>query len=141
TFIQYALLREFKTDNVVYHGLAGHIFAKGLKNVLKVRIIADWQDRVQLVMKRDRIGREEAIKFLKKIDLDRRIWSQSLYGINPEEPENYDLVIHIQNLYSKDAADIICHTVKLERFQTTPESIKFLEERIESYKRLVDNLK
>ena len=110
TFIQYAILREFQTDNVVYHGLAGHIFARGLKNALKVRIIADWSDRVQLIMNRDKISREQATRVLRKIDLQRRNWSQSLYGIDPADPENYDLVIHIQNLSVDDAAEIIFHT-------------------------------
>jgi cytidylate kinase len=138
TFIQYAILREFQNDNVVYHGLAGHIFARGLKHALKVRIIADWFDRVQIIMSRDGINREQAIKILKKIDLQRLNWSQSLYGIDPGDPQHYDLVIHIQNLNVEDAVDLICHTVNLERFKKTHESQKELEARVETYRKIVE---
>jgi len=141
TFIQYALLREFVKDNVVYHGLAGHIFAKGLKNSLKVRINSDWQDRVQLEMQREGISREKAMKLLKKEDLERKRWSQGLYGIDPNQPEHYDLVIHIKHLSPTDAADIICHTLSLDCFKTTPESQKELEDRVDMYRRFVGNIK
>ena len=52
-FIRAALLNHFQKDNVVYHGLAGHFFVKGVFHVLKVRIIADMEERVRLVMRRE----------------------------------------------------------------------------------------
>ena len=44
TFIacyQSALARHVRKDNVVYHGLAGHLLLTGVPHVFKVRIIAD----------------------------------------------------------------------------------------------------
>src|SRR5271157_5719624 len=45
-YIRAALLRQVEKDNVVYHGLAGHFLLQGIPQVLKVRIIADLEDRV-----------------------------------------------------------------------------------------------
>ncbi|RLC29654.1 MAG: cytidylate kinase-like family protein [Deltaproteobacteria bacterium] len=126
-YIQSALLKNLKQDNVVYHGLAGHFFLKGVSHVLKVRIIADMEDRVKHEMEREGISREDALEMLKKDDEQRVKWSKYLYGIDTRDPSLYDLVIHIHKITVEDAADIICDTVKLDHFKTTPESQKKME--------------
>jgi len=58
SFIHAEILEHFRRDNVVYHGLAGHFFVKGISHVLKVRVIADLEDRVELEM--DQVARQRA---------------------------------------------------------------------------------
>jgi cytidylate kinase len=127
-FIQAALLRQFQRDNVVYHGFAGHFFVKGVSHVLKVRIIADLDERVRMVMERDGISRKEALRFLEKIDDERRKWSRHLYGIDSWDPALYDLVVHIRKFQAEDAVELICHSLTFERFQTTPESKRAMDD-------------
>ncbi len=121
-FIKAAVLKHCKNDNVVYHGFAGHFFVKEIPHVLKVRIIADLEDRVKLVMERDGISKNEALRFIRKLDEERTKWSQHLYGINTWDPALYDLVIHIKRITIDNAVEIICNNVGLKQFQTTPES-------------------
>ena len=128
TFIQAEILNHFKKDNVVYHGLAGHFFAKGICHVLKVRIIADLDDRVRLEMEREGISRKEALSIIRKDDEERRKWSKYLYGIDTWNSTNYDLVIHIHKLKVKDAVDMICYAARLEQFQATPESQRAIDD-------------
>jgi cytidylate kinase len=52
SFVEEAFLAHVQKDNVVYHGQAGHFFLKDIKHALKVRIIADIEDRVQLEIER-----------------------------------------------------------------------------------------
>ncbi len=52
SFVEEAFLAHVQKDNVVYHGLAGHFFLKDVKHALKVRIIADFEDRVRLEIER-----------------------------------------------------------------------------------------
>jgi cytidylate kinase len=128
TYIQAALLRHVQKDNVVYHGLAGHFLLEGISHVLKVRILSDWDDRVVLEMERENISQKEAERILKSDDEQRRKWSKHLYRIDTAVPSLYDLVLHIKNLTSDDAVDIVCHTVGLPHFQTTTESQQALED-------------
>jgi cytidylate kinase len=123
-----ALLERVQKDNVVYHGLAGHFYLKGITHVLKVRILADLEDRVRLEMAREGISREEALYILKKDDHERRQWSLKLFGVDTWDPSLYDLVIHISKISVDDAVAIICHTVGLEHFKTTLESQKALND-------------
>lgn len=128
TFIRAEMLNHFRKGNVVYHGLAGHFFVKGISHVLKVRIVADLEDRVRLEMEREGISREEARSILLKDDEERRKWSEHLYGIDTSDSINYDMVIHIHKLTVDDAVDMICRAARLEKFQVTPESQRAIDD-------------
>ncbi len=127
-YFQAALLRFAREDNIVYHGLAGHFFLPRISHVLKVRIIADLEDRIRLEMDHEGISYGEALRQLKKDDEQRRKWSYTLYGIDTTDSALYDLVIHIQKISVPDAADIIVHTVNRAAFQTTEESLKSIRD-------------
>ena len=152
-YIQAALLEHFQKDNVVYHGLAGHYFVRGISHVLKVRIIGETEDRVNVLMEREAVfeqaasamrgleveglpqlgrqrgmSKEQALQVLHDIDEARRKWGQYLYGIDTHDPSLYDLVIHIRKLSTDDAADIICHAARLDCFQATAESRQAMDD-------------
>jgi len=127
-YIRAALLRHAQKDNLVYHGLAGHFLLKGIPHVLKVRIIADLDERVKEEMKRENISAEEARRILLKDDEERRKWSKTLYGIDTRDPILYDLVINITDITTDDAVDVIRCTLKNPRFQTTPQGKNLVTE-------------
>jgi len=122
TYIEAALLKYLREDNIVYHGLAGHFFVNNMTHVLKIRIIADMEERIRLEMEKEKISRDEAEQIIKNDDEQRRRWSLSLYGIDTGNPGLYDLLIHIGKISTEAAVEIICNTVKLNCFQTTPQS-------------------
>ncbi len=101
---------------------------RDIPHILKVRIIADLEDRVKIVMDRDGISRKEALHLLEKVDKQRRKWGRELYGIDTWDPILYDLVLHIHKITVDDAVDIICHNAQLKHFQTTPESQKAMDD-------------
>jgi cytidylate kinase len=119
---QSALARRAQKDNVVYHGLAGHILLKGIPHVLKVRIIADLADRVKSEMNREKISEQEARSVILKDDQERGRWTRSLFGVDPWDSSLYDLVLHIHKLTVDDAVAFICEAAKLKQFATTPEA-------------------
>lgn len=127
-YIQSALLKHLQKDNVVYHGFAGHFFVKDITHVLKVRIIADMEDRVKFVMERDRVPRKKAISFISKIDNQRRKWSRHLYGIDTWDSSLYDIVLHIVRITDDEAVQILQTTLELPCFRTTPESQRALDD-------------
>ncbi len=126
-YIRAALLAKVQKDNVVYHGLAGHFFLQGVPHVLKVRIIADMEDRVSEEMKRENISPEKARHILKKDDEERRKWGLHLYGHDTRDSSLYDLVLTIQTMTVDDAVKIVLNAVQLPCYQTTPESQRILD--------------
>ena len=127
-FIKSALLNHLKDDNVVYHGLAGHFFVQDVPHALKVRVLADMEDRIQLEMERTGIDADKARRMLEKDDEERRKWGQRLYGIDTTDPKLYDLVVHIKHITVDDAADMICEFVSKKQYKTTPESKHMIED-------------
>jgi len=128
-YIRYALVQHVKEDNVVYHGLAGHLLLKGIPNVLKVRVIADLADRVRAEMKREKISEKAARSLLLKDDEERRKWTQALYGVDSRDSSLYDLVVHVHKLTVDDAVEIISDAVQRTPFKTT----KQVRQKMEDY--------
>ncbi|NQT91929.1 MAG: cytidylate kinase-like family protein [Lentisphaerae bacterium] len=126
-YIQEAFLEHVQKDNVVYHGLAGQFFLRGVGHTLKVRVIADLDDRVRLEMERENLTGDKARHVLKKDDYERRKWALALYGIDTADATLYDLVVHIRKISVNDAVGLISHTARLPHFQTTPESQQVLD--------------
>ena len=122
SYLKSALLQRVKTDNVVYHGLAGHFFLRGIPHVIKVRVIADMADRVKEEMKRENISAEKALYILKKDDEERRKWGIQVYGMDPWDSRLYDMVLNVKTLTVNDAIRILSNTARSTAFETTPES-------------------
>jgi len=127
-YIRAAILENLAKDNMVYHGFAGHFFIGDVSHVLKVRIIADMEQRLMYMMKREGVSREEAVRLVKKVDEERKKWGLKLYGIDPGNPSLYDLVLHINNINVNDAVATICQSARLKQFQTTHESKRALKD-------------
>lgn len=126
-YIRAALLKHVQKDNMVYHGIGGNFLLQGIPHVLKVRIVADLEDRVADEMKREGISAAEAREIIKKDDEERRNWGLHLHGADPWDPMLYDLVIHLHTITVDDAVSLISHTVQLPGFQTTPQSQQLID--------------
>jgi cytidylate kinase len=126
-YIKAAILNALAKGNVIYHGFAGHFFVRDISHVLKVRIIADMEERITYMMKRENVSKEDAVQLVKKVDEERTKWSLKLYGIDTWDTRLYDLVINIGKITLDHAVDLICQTVEIKAFQPTTESQKQIE--------------
>ena len=129
-FIRKAFLERIQKDNVIYHGLAGQFFTREIPNILKVRITADLDFRIKVVMKRENVSEEKAHQLINKIDEERSKWSMFLYGIDAKDPELYDIILHIHNMSVDDAVEILFNFAKRPCFKTTTETHKKLEDMV-----------
>jgi cytidylate kinase len=127
-YIKAALMKHIQKDNMVYHGLAGHFFLQEVPHVLKVRIVADLEDRIVEEMKRENISAAEARHILKKDDDERRRWGMQIFGVDTWDPMLYDMVLHIKSITVDCAVELILQAVESPCFQTTPSSQKILDD-------------
>ncbi|WP_300459023.1 cytidylate kinase-like family protein [Desulfobacula sp.] len=127
-YLRSALLNHMLKDNIVYHGLAGHYFLRDVSHTLKVRILANIDDRIREEMRRENISAEEARHILKKDDEERRKWGIKVYGVDTKDSKLYDIVIHIDKITVEDAVDILYETIQKPAFKTTQESQKKIED-------------
>jgi cytidylate kinase len=120
--IQAALLEHVVKDNVVYHGFAGQMLLADIAHVLRVRVIVEMEERVQLLMDRQQIPRQDAIRQIEHEDQERADWYRTFYRIDMNDPRLYDLVLHIGRLTIDDACDIVCRAAASRRVTATSES-------------------
>lgn len=127
-FIREALVNEVKSDNVVYHGYAGHLLLRGVPTVLRVRVIANMEYRIKAAMERNNLSREKAIKFIKERDEERAKWTRFLYHVDWLDPSLYDLVINLDHIGLDTACEAVCLAAASERLQMTPEARRIMDD-------------
>ena len=128
SYFRAAFLKHMAKDNIVYHGLSGHFFLQGIDHAIKVRIIANMEDRIKEEMKRENSSAEEARYILKKDDDERRKWAMSLYGKDTSNCNLYDLVLRVDIMTVEDVVGVLEGIIQQGRFDATPESTALLKE-------------
>ncbi|SMC85652.1 Cytidylate kinase [Desulfocicer vacuolatum DSM 3385] len=121
-FFQAALLNHVKKNNVVYHGLGGQFFLKGIPHVLKTRVIMGMDARAEEKAREENISKTSARRLLAKDDKERYNWGMHVYGVNTGSNDLYDLVLHLDHLTVSDCVSLICKTAQSNTFCPTPES-------------------
>ena len=127
-YIKAALLEYARKGNVIYHGHAGHLLLTEIPRVLKIRIIADKDDRINLLQKRENITKEAAAGIIENEDKNRIHWTRYLYKTDIHDPKLYDIVINIGNLTIEDACEIICLAAQSKTYRMTDESKRAVED-------------
>ena len=125
-YIQSALASHARADKIVYHGLAGHILLRNISHVLRVRINADLDLRISVLMERDKCSEAAARKQVARLDRERWKWTKSLYNLDPADPSLYDLILNISRFGVKDAVGLICRAAKLSRFASIALPCRYL---------------
>jgi len=127
-FVRAALCREVRSDEVVYHGQGGHLILTGVPHILRVRVIADMEFRIEAAMNRHDVTREKAIDLLKEVDHQRAIWMISIYQTDWQDASRCDLVIDLENMSIDSACELLVHAVGGPRLKTTPESQQIMDD-------------
>ncbi len=117
-------------EGVVYHGRAGHLVLPGLTQVLRVRVIADREFRLNKAMERMNLNREQARSYVEQVDEDIRRWVRTFYNEDWEDISLYHLTINAAHISVENAATGLLDFPSLPEFQTTPAFRKALLDRL-----------
>jgi len=127
-YIRAALLEHVKKDSVIYHGHAGHLLIPEIRHVLKVRVIAELDERIALVQQRNHLSKNAAIAHIADEDKHRALWTRYLYKVDIDDPRLYDMILHIGGLKISDAIEIICSAARCEALKATVDSEKIIND-------------
>ncbi len=125
---QATLCRLVREDNVVYHGHAGHLLLEGVGHVLRLRIIAPMEVRVQAAVREYGLEPGEAVSFIEARDAERRSWTRFLYGIEWGDPGLYDLLINLERIPVEAACALVKAAVSRPEFATSDEDRRRLDD-------------
>ena len=113
-------LRSGPEGGIVYHGRTGHLVLTGLTHVLRIRAIADMEDRIDRAMQRLHLSRDKAKLYNEQVDEDIRRWVRFLYNVNWDDPSLYDVTINSAHLSVENSSGALVHMARLPEFQATP---------------------
>jgi peroxiredoxin/cytidylate kinase len=92
---------------MVIVGRGGQAILKNKSNVFHIRIIAPLEFRIKRLMEKEKIGRDEALKLIDENDKAVAEYLYGFYGINWDEPLNYNLVLNTANIDLETASKAI----------------------------------
>lgn len=91
--------------NLIYHGLAGQFLLRGVPGVLRVRLVAPLEMRIEaLTVEPHRLSREAARQFIDNVDQERRRRVRIMYDADVEDPSFYDLTANLRVM----TVDTVC---------------------------------
>lgn len=129
-FIRAALLERATGNRMVYHGHGGHLLLGGIPGLLRVRIIAGIEYRINHAMNEKKINRDQAIDLITAIDKKRIRWSREVWGVEWNDPSLFDLVLSLDNLSVDGAVQIISRATGLDEFADNEDIQQVLEDEL-----------
>ncbi len=117
--VQAALAEQAVSGNLVYHGLAGQMLLRGLPAVLRLRLIAPLEVRIQTVMERQKLTRQAAEQYIHDVDDNRARWTRFMYDVDVRDSRLYDLIINLEGMTIPTACCAVLEIVKQPEFEIT----------------------
>lgn len=110
--IELIILEAALKGNVVIYGRGGQDLLKDVGSVLRTRIIAPFEDRVERWAEREWLDPDRARYLVRKSDQQRAGFIKYYFDRDWEDSVHYDLTINTQRLSEDMAVQIICNGVK-----------------------------
>jgi cytidylate kinase len=122
--IELIILEAALKGNVVIYGRGGQDLLKDINSVLRTRIIAPFEDRVERWSEREWLDPDRARYLVRKSDQQRAGFIKYYFDRDWEDSVHYDLTINTQRLSEEMAVQVICDSVKDENLEGVKASCK-----------------
>ncbi|MDE0744533.1 MAG: cytidylate kinase-like family protein [SAR202 cluster bacterium] len=102
-------MKEMAADgDVVFIGRGGHVILKDMPNVLRVGVVASFEDRVKTLMAREAIDSDKAIVILEQRDQARKYFFKKYFELDePDNPNLFHFTINSSEISTNYAAEMV----------------------------------
>ena len=100
-----------EAESCVIAGRSAFHILKDLPNRLSILIQASMEHRIERVMNKQNLSREDAEKVIRKVDKMRENYVNKYTGTSRYDTRNYDLVISMDGKTEDEVAEIICQFI------------------------------
>ena len=112
------IIRTFSEDGYcIIVGRAGHIIAKNITRALHIRLFAPLDYRIKTIMENNLLNREEAVKFIKKVERERVAFRKAIRDDSQDE-YFFDLYINRASFNDTQTIDIIKNAMEKKQILT-----------------------
>ncbi len=110
--IELILLEFAKKGNVILYGRGGQDLLQGCANVLRLRFIADFEERVERFSEREWIDPDLAQELIRRSDHQRGGFIHFYFDRDWNDPLGYDLTFNTSRFSHESIIDIVVAAVK-----------------------------
>lgn len=110
--IELIILEYALKGNVIIYGRGGQDLLEGINSVLRVRIIAPFEARVERWAEREWLDPDRARKLVRRSDQQRAGFIKYYFDRDWDDPLSYDLVINTERLSEESAVRLICDGIR-----------------------------
>ena len=122
--IELIILEAALKGDVVIYGRGGQDLLKDINSVLRTRIIAPFEARVERWSEREWLDPDRARYLVRKSDQQRAGFIKYYFDRDWEDSVHYDLTINTERLSEDMAVQIICNSIKDENLEGIKASSK-----------------
>ena len=122
--IELIILEAALKGDVVIYGRGGQDLLQEISSVLRTRIIAPFEDRVERWSEREWLDPDRARYLVRKSDQQRAGFIKYYFDRDWEDSVHYDLTINTQRLSEEMAVQVICDSVKDDNLEGIKASSK-----------------
>lgn len=106
-----AVIQELaRQGNVVITGRGANIILKDTPGAFHVGLVAPWNHRVELIMRRENLDRKAAEKFTADTDKARIAYFRKFFKVHPDDPLNYHMALNTGTMDISQASNVIART-------------------------------
>lgn len=117
TIFRASLMDFVVEDNVIYQGNLGQFCLSEVPCLLRVRVDADKESRIDGLMKETGVSRVEAEAQIADIDSRRKQWVRFLYGADYDDITHYDLILNMAKIRLETMVDTVSRLVANPAFE------------------------
>jgi cytidylate kinase len=126
--VRAALAEHARDGKLVYHGLAGGFLLRSLPGVLRIRLVAPIEFRVQALMESHGMDEVSAEAYIRDVDDARILWVKNVYGQDILDSSRYDMVVNLGSFSVPEACEVVMVAASRPEFEMTPARMRELED-------------
>lgn len=128
--LEIMILEAAKKGNVIIYGRGGQDLLAGIKNLLRIRFIAPFEERVEVIAEREWIDPDIARDLIRKNDHQRGGFIYFYFDRNWNDPLGYDLTFNTLNMSQSSIIDSIVIAAKDPKLKDRDQGVSIIENRI-----------
>lgn len=107
TAVNEVLDKLAREGNAIIVGRGANLALLNHRNVFNIRLVADFQVRLQRVMQRESLDEAAARQKITEADYARETYYRYLFNVMPDDPLVYDMVLNTSRMTMEEAAAMV----------------------------------
>lgn len=127
-FMKASLMDFMVKGNVVYCGHLGQFLLSEVPKLLRIKVDASMDVRVAAVVKETGFTEVKAREYIADMNSKRKSWAKFLYGVDFNNPLNYDMILNLDKMSLDSMTMIIACAVDRPEYKLDQEAMKIIKD-------------